>query len=89
MMVRASWADRYDVSLNDYISIKGMMVLLNCSQPSAIQWRNKSKEYCEDNNIGYPGKMVPIEAVFAVTGKDRDYYYDMMMAEAKSLNRNS
>ena len=49
--------------------------------------RNKAKKYCEENNIGYPGKMVPIEAVFAVTEKNRDYYYDMMLAEAKSLNK--
>ncbi len=86
-MLRASWAERYDESLNDYISLKKMMILLNCSQPSAIQWRNKAKKYCEENNIGYPGKMVPIEAVFAVTEKNRDYYYDMMLAEAKSLNK--
>lgn len=85
-MTRASWSDRYDTSLNDYISIKDMMVLLNCSQPSAIELRKKAKKYCSDNRIGYPGKMVPIEAVFAITGKDRDYYYNMMIAESKSLN---
>ena len=86
-MIRRSWAERYDESLNDYISLKKMMILLNCSQPSAIQWRNKAKAYCNEKNIGYPGKMVPIEAVFAVTGKDRQYYYDMMLAESKSIRR--
>lgn len=85
-MIRKTWSVRYDASLNDYISIKNIMVLLNCSQPSAIKVRTKAKNYCQENGIGYPGKMVPVDAVFAVTGKGRDYYYDMMLAEAKSLN---
>lgn len=85
MVRNVSWLKRYELTLKDYVSIKDIQILINCGQPGAIQIRSKAVKYCEDNNIGYPGKMAPIEAVFAVTGKDRDYYYNMMIAESKSL----
>lgn len=79
------WADKYELSLKEYLSIREIMLLRDCGQPAATEIRNKAIDYCNKNNISVSTKTVPTEAVLIVTNKGLDYYYQKMIQESKCL----
>lgn len=85
-MTRIRWSEKYELGLKERLSIKEIMLLRDCGQPTAIEIRNKAIDYCVENDIDFPTKSIPTEAVFAVTGRDQEYYYKKMMAESKLKN---
>ena len=83
MVKKLSWEEKYSLSLNDNLAIKGIEMLLDCGQPQAMTIRNESIRYCEDNNIIRIGNKVPTDVVLLLVGKDRDYFYRRMLDERK------
>lgn len=83
MVKKLSWKDKYSLSLDDNLAIKGIEMLLDCGQPQAITIRNESIQYCENNNIIRIGNKVPTDVVLKLVGKDRDYFYQRMLDERK------
>lgn len=84
-MTRIKWSQKYELGLKERLSIKEIMLLRDCGQPTAIEIRNKAIDYCVANDIDFPTKSIPTEAVFAVTKLGLDYYYDKMIQESKCL----
>ncbi len=83
MIKKLSWRDKYSLSLNDNLAIKGIEMLLDCGQPQAMTIRNKTIQYCKDNNIMLIANKVPTDVVLQLVGKDRDYFYRRMLDERK------
>lgn len=84
-MTRIKWSQKYELGLKERLSIKEIMLLRDCGQPKAIEIRNKAIDYCARNDIDFPTKLIPTEAVFAVTNLDLNYYYNKMIQESKCL----
>ena len=87
-MTAYSWRERYLESLKEYLTIEGIKKLCNVSTCEAVNIRKKSVDYLKsqsnDPNFEEPKQKVDIEAIFAVTGHDSDYYYKKMIAERKA-----
>ena len=83
MMDKLSWKDKYSLCLNDNLSIKEIMRLLDCGQPKATAIRNETIRYCETNNIIRIGNKVPTDIVLHLVGKNRDDFYLRMIDERK------
>lgn len=81
-----SWAEKYQLALNEQLTVKQIMLLRTIGQPRAQEIRKKVLDYCYTNDIEAFGKRVPTEIVFLITGYDLDYYYQKMMKEAELLN---
>ena len=80
-MSRASWCERYLISISEFISIKGIMLLRDCGQTAASKIRQEAIKYCITNNIEIYGRNIPTEAVLIVTNRDIEYYYGKMLLE--------
>lgn len=78
-----SWAQKYELSLSENLTITEIQELRGCGRGTASEIRKKCVDYCLDNDIEFSGKKIPTEAVFAVTMKDLDFYYDKMIQESK------
>lgn len=87
-MTEISWKDRYVESLKEYLTVNGIKRLRNVSTCDALEIRRKAIELLRANsndpNFEEPKTKVDIEAVFAVTGHDQEYYYKKMIAERKA-----
>lgn len=77
------WLEKYLLSLEDFLSQRDIMKLFSCTQSRANAIRQKAIEYCLINDIYYYSK-VPSEAVFEVTGKDSNYFYDKAVKEKQA-----
>ncbi|MBQ0036008.1 MAG: hypothetical protein KBT35_03710 [Firmicutes bacterium] len=88
--MNCSWNQRYRVSIQENVTVKDICVLCGVSTQNALNIRHKAIDYLKENFRGKeflePKSKVDIEAVFAVTGKDSDYYYRKMLAERKADN---
>lgn len=78
-----SWAQKYELGLSEDLTISEIQELRNCGRGTASEIRKKCVDYCLENDIEFTGKRIPTEAVFAVTKKDLDFYYDKMIKESK------
>ena len=78
-----SWRDKYSLCLNDNLSIKDIMKLLDCGQPHATMLREKSIIYCENHNIQRIRNKVPTDVILQLVGKDREYFYRRMLDEKR------
>ena len=85
MEQRATWKDRYLLSLKEELTIKEMMLLLDCGEPRAVKIRDDCRAYCVANDIIFFLRKIPTESIFAVTNKDIDYYYDKMLKESRAF----
>ena len=85
MTKRIKWSEKYELGLKESLSIKEIMQLRDCGQPKATAIRDKALDYCEKNDIDFQAKLIPTEAVFAVTNLNLDYYYNKMIQESKCL----
>ena len=88
MIKKLSWRDKYSLSLNDNLAIKGIEMLLDCGQPQATTIRNETIDYCKKKNIMLIGGKVPTDVVLQLVGKDRDYFYQRMLDERKLTKEN-
>lgn len=86
MTVKLSWKEKYSMCLNENLSIKDIMMLMECGQPKATLIRNKSIAFCDENSIIRIGNKVPTDVVLQLVGKSRDYYYQRMLDERKLKN---
>lgn len=84
MIKSISWYEKYNLALQETLSIKEIMKLRNVGQPKAMKIRHDVLEYCLANNIHVDSKRVPTEIVFIVTNLDLNYYYEKMVFESKS-----
>ena len=86
--MNCSWNQRYRVSIQENVTVKDICVLCGVSTQNALNIRHKAIDYLKENFRGKeflePKSKVDIEAVFALTGKDSDYYYRKMLAERKA-----
>lgn len=80
-MSRASWNDRYKISISEFISIKDIMLLRDCGRNAATKIRQDAIKYCLLNNIYIYGRNIPTEAVLMVTNRNIEYYYNKMLLE--------
>lgn len=85
-MKKISWKDKYNLALQETLSIKEIMLLRGVGQPKALKIRQKTLEYCLMNNIDVDCQRVPTDIVFIVTNHNLDYYYDKMKLEFESYN---
>lgn len=83
MTKKLTWKEKYELSLNEHVSIKGIMSLLDCGQPYAISIRNDALNYCAKNNIRLTSRCVPMDVVLELTNKDRTYFYNRYLEERK------
>ena len=85
-MAKLSWKEKYSLCLNENLSIKDIMMLVECGQPRAAMIRTKSIDFCDENSIIRIGNKVPTDVVLQLVGKSRDYYYQRMLDERKIKN---
>lgn len=78
-----SWRDKYILALNETINLKQIGQLRGCGSSKASTIKSAALRYCLENDLETDGKNIPIEAIFAVTNKDLDFYYNKMIDEAK------
>lgn len=89
MEPRMNWAGKYELSLREYLTLKDIMKLRECGQPTATVIRNKAITYCSKNNIEITSMRVPTGAVLAVTKCGIDYYHEKMLREREITNNTS
>jgi len=83
MRKKLTWSEKYILSISEYLSIKQIMALRDVGQPAAINIRRRALAYCARNGIEFNTRLVPTEAVLAVTGHDSEYYYQKMLQESR------
>ncbi|MEA4875273.1 hypothetical protein SDC9_124527 [bioreactor metagenome] len=81
---KLTWKEKYQLSLNEYFTLKEIMQLRDCGKSSAIAIREKAIDYCIINDYEVGTRKILAEAVFEVTQKDTEFYYDKMMLETLS-----
>lgn len=84
MIKSISWYEKYNLALQETLSVKEIMKLRNVGQPKALKIRHDVIDYCLSNNIEIDSKRVPTSIVFIVTNLDLNYYYEKMVFESKS-----
>lgn len=82
-MFKITWKEKYEIALNENLTLKEIMKLRDVGQPTAIKIRNEAIDYCLNNNIEVTSKKIPTDAVFAVTNRNLDFYYDKFMKESE------
>lgn len=83
--MKAKWSKRYELSISENITVKGIQQLCDCGQPKAMEIRNNALAYCGANNIDIYTRSVPTDAVLKIINKDIQYYYDKMIQESKII----
>ncbi|OUN37701.1 hypothetical protein B5E87_11240 [Massilimicrobiota sp. An142] len=78
-----NWKEKYILSLKEEFSIKEIMLLRECGAPKARQLREEALNYCISHHISFnANQKIPAEALFAITGKNIDFYKQKMVAES-------
>ena len=85
MKKETTWTEKYKIALKENLTVKDIMKLRDVGQPRALDIRQEALHYCIAHNIFVAGQKVSTEAVFEVTNKDLDYYYDRMLKEREVL----
>ena len=83
MHKQLTWSEKYILSISEYLSIKQIMALREIGQPSASKIRKRAVAYCVENGIEFTTRLIPTEAVLAVTGRDSEYYFQKMLQESR------
>lgn len=78
-----SWRDKYILALNETINLKQISLLRGCGSTKANTIKSAALRYCLENDLDTDGKNIPVEAIFAVTGKPLEFYYNKMIDEAR------
>lgn len=81
----SSWYEKYNLAMQETLSIREIMILRSIGQPKALKIRQDVIEYCLANNIHLDSKRVPTEIVFIVTHHDLNYYYEKMLLEIQAM----
>lgn len=76
-----NWRDKYELALQEEMTIKDIMMLRDCGHPRASEIRNNCIKYALQNGICIKGRYIPTELIFQVTGRDLDFYYQKMLQE--------
>lgn len=84
MKNKTTWKDRYLISISEDCTIKDIMLLRNCGEPTATKIRDDCRDYCIANDIEFNMRKIPTCSVLAVTNKDIEYYYNQMMLESRA-----
>lgn len=87
-MYKCTWREKYITSLEEELNSTQIMMLRGVNKKEALRIRKEALLYCRNNGISVVGQKVPAEAVFAVTGKNIDYYHSKMQLEAKAKENN-
>ena len=83
-MNKITWYDKYNLALQETLTIKQIQNLRSVGQPTALIIRQNAMEYCLKNDIELPPRGIPTEAVFVVTGKNLNFYYEKMCQESNA-----
>lgn len=83
-MSTVTWYDKYIIALQEAVTVKDIKNLRSVGQPTALLIREKALEYCLMNDIELPPRGIPTEAVFVVTDKSLDFYYNKMLQESNA-----
>ncbi len=83
-MSMVTWYEKYNLALQENLTVKQIKDLRSVGQPTALVIRQNAMEYCLKNDIELPPRGIPTEAVFAVTGKNLDFYYEKMCRESNA-----
>ncbi len=79
-----SWYEKYHLALKESLTIKEIMQLRSCGQPTAMELREEAVNYCLANNIPLFTKQVPTDVIMLLTGRDLSFYYDKMIKELEA-----
>ena len=83
MKNKASYKERYLLSISETLSLKEISLLLGVGLSTASKIRSKALDYCIVNDIPLYTQQVPTEVVLIVTGRSSQYYYDKYLLESK------
>lgn len=83
-MSKVTWHNKYIIALQETVTVKDIKDLRSVGQPTALSIREKALEYCLKNDIELPPRGIPTEAVFVVTNKNLDFYYNKMVQESNA-----
>ncbi len=78
-----SWYEKYHLALKESLTIKEIMQLRSCGQPTAMELREEAVNYCLANNIPFH-KTGSHRCYYALTGRDLSFYYDKMIKELEA-----
>lgn len=81
---RLPWYKKYELSLQESLSIQEIMLLRDVCYHTAKKIKEKAIHYCIENDIEMLSSYsIPTEAVLFVTDKDIEYYYQKMILESR------
>lgn len=81
-----TWREKYVLALKETLNLKQICMLRGCSADKGSIIKSAALRYCLENDLETDGKYIPIESVFAVTGKDLSFYYAKMIDESKIVS---
>lgn len=83
-----TWREKFLICLKEELTINDIKDLRDVSTQTALDIRALAIDHLKDmsNDIMFvaPKTKIDTEAVFAVTGHDKDYYYHKMLDERKA-----